>query len=102
MWISFQRRLRNLRRLWGGREHDQQVNDEIRFHIAQEMQLRIERGESERAAMAAARQHFGSIALAVEDVRAVWIPLWLDQGLQDVRIAVRMLSRAPRTPPPRF
>src|SRR5438105_3351274 len=36
-----------------------------------------------RDARDAALRTFGNIALAKEDVRAVWIPIWSDQLLQD-------------------
>src|SRR5262245_2515578 len=95
MWTALRRSLRNLRRLVCERERDQLLDDEIRFHLAQEVQLRIERGHSEKEAAAAVRREFGSVALAVENTRAVWMPVWLDQCLQDLRIAARMPAKAP-------
>ena len=46
-------------------------------------------------ARAAALRAFGNIALVKEDVRAVWIPAWLEQLLQDSRFALRTMRRTP-------
>src|SRR5204863_4742439 len=38
----------------------------------------------------------GTHTLATENTRAVWIPVWLDQLLQDLRYAVRSMYRSPQ------
>ena len=43
----------------------------------------------------AALRKFGSVALAREDARAVWTPVWLEQLSQDARYCLRMLRRNP-------
>ena len=39
---------------------------------------------------------FGNIAIAKENTRAVWIPVWIDQLLQDGRYGVRHAARGRR------
>jgi hypothetical protein len=41
----------------------------------------------------AALRKFGNHTLAREDVRAVWIPVWLDQFRQHVRYALRSMVK---------
>jgi predicted permease len=71
------------------------LDDDIREHIERETQDHIARGLSPEDARAEALKGFGSVALATENTRAVWIPVWIDQLWQDVRYAWRMLRRSP-------
>jgi predicted permease len=95
MWAWLRRWTRHTRNLCRWRERDQQLDDEIRFHFAQEMQLRIERGESESEATVAVHRQFGSVAYVKETVRAVWVPTSLEQLLQDLRLGCRILTQSP-------
>ncbi|HEU4686704.1 MAG TPA: ABC transporter permease, partial [Vicinamibacterales bacterium] len=60
-----------------------------------ETEDKIASGMSPRAARHAALRRFGSVTLAREEARAVWIPVWLDQLRQDLRYGFRMLRRNP-------
>ena len=71
------------------------LDADIRDHIDRETSANIERGMSPEDARFAALRKFGNITLASEEVRAVWIPVWLDQFRQDVGYAVRSIRRAP-------
>ena len=71
------------------------LDDEIRDHIERETQDNIDRGMPPDLARAAARRKFGNVALAKEDARAVWVPVWIDQVLQDLRYGLRMVRRGP-------
>jgi predicted permease len=68
---------------------------DIRDHLDRETQDNIERGMPPAEARAAALRTFGNVALAEEETRAVWRRPWLDQLLQDLAFAVRILRRNP-------
>ena len=71
------------------------LDGEIRDHITRETQENIAAGMTPRDAHYAALRKFGNVALAEEDARAVWIPVWIDQLRQDLRYGLRMLGRNP-------
>ena len=71
------------------------LDADIRDHIERETADNIERGMTPDDARAAALRAFGSVALTKENVRAVWIPVWFDQLIQDARYGLRMIRRAP-------
>jgi predicted permease len=94
MWASLRLWLRNILRLVRRHEHDRQLDDEIRFHLAQEMQLRIERGMPEAEARAGVHRVFGSVAHVKEATRAIWFPTPLEQLIQDIHLGCRLLARS--------
>ncbi len=69
------------------------LGDDIRDHIQRETEENIERGMSGEEARVAALRKFGNISRMMEETRAIWISVWLDQFLQDVRYGVRGLRR---------
>jgi putative ABC transport system permease protein len=79
----------------GWRTHAADIEDEIASHLRLATQDRIERGEPPREARRAALLEFGSVRLVTEDTQAVWrgIGPWLQDVLQDVRFAARLLAK---------
>ena len=71
------------------------LGDDIRDHIERETQENIERGMAPAEARAAALRKFGNVARVMEETRAIWISVWLEQLLQDIRYGVRGLRRNP-------
>src|SRR5439155_21281665 len=71
------------------------LDADIRDHIERETANNIERGMATDDARAAALRKFGNVTLAKEDARAVWVPVWIEQLMQDARYALRMFRRAP-------
>ena len=71
-----------------------EVDDELRFHVEQEVEANIARGMSPLEARRAALRDLGGLTQtreAVGDVRTIW----LDLAWRDVRHAVRALAGAP-------
>jgi predicted permease len=71
------------------------LDDEIRFHIesrAAELQVS---GLSSRDALARARREFGPVARSAEDSRAAWQCRWFDDLTSDLRYALRSFLRRP-------
>ena len=71
------------------------LNDEIQAHIDFEIQENIEAGMSPEQARHAAMRKFGNVLLAREKSREVWGWLWAGRLWQDIRYALRGLSRNP-------
>ena len=71
------------------------LDQEIRDHIERETQDNINRGLTPQEARRVAVLRFGNVALVKEDTRAVWVVVWLEQLLQDIRFGIRTLRRAP-------
>jgi len=73
------------------------LDEEIRGHLALSIQERIERGEDPNAARLAALKEFGNVPLTRDSIRNVWRPRWAEsiEALgRDLRFAVRSLLRA--------
>src|SRR5579871_356009 len=80
-------------RLFERRKND--LEDELQAHIQMEVADRIRRGESQEHAQAAAEHHFGNVALIQDVTHGMWGWTRLERFEQDLRFAVRMLSRSP-------
>jgi predicted permease len=73
----------------------QNLDQEIHDHIQRETQENIDHGMSAEEARLAAVRRFGNVTLIKEDARAIWIPAWFEQLVQDLRYGFRMLRRNP-------
>jgi putative ABC transport system permease protein len=73
----------------------QALEQDIRDHIERETEDNIAKGMPADEARRAAYFKFGNIGLTMEDTRAVWTHVWLEQLLQDIRYALRTLGRNP-------
>ena len=77
------------------RQKEAEVREELEFHLAEEFEQRKAAGLTDEQARFAARRDLGNLPLVLEDTRAVWGWSMLDQARQDLRYAVRTLSRTP-------
>jgi putative ABC transport system permease protein len=73
-----------LKNWFRGKPSAQDIREELEAHIA----MRSEHDQSDEAA---ARRRLGNRLQIQENVRAVWLSVWLDQLLQDLRYGVRTL-----------
>lgn len=69
------------------------LNKDIEEHIQHETEDNITRGMSPDEALYAAIRKFGNRSVIQEETRAIWRAIWLDQSIQDLHYAVRMLRR---------
>jgi predicted permease len=84
--------LRKLGWLFGRRRKEEELNEELQFHLNEEAEERRAAGLPEQDARWAARRELGNIGLVREDVRAAWGWTMLEQLGQDVRYACRTMS----------
>jgi predicted permease len=71
------------------RRKEDQVREELQFHLDQETQQRRDAGLSDDEARWAARRDLGNDALLREDIRTLWTWRPLDELVQDLRFASR-------------
>ena len=79
------------------RPEDRELDDEIRGHLALEVQQRIDRGEDPETARLNALRQFGYVPRMREEMRRVWYSRWFDMAealVQDMRVGLRSLLRA--------
>jgi putative ABC transport system permease protein len=77
---------------------DQDLQEEIRSHLAIAADERIADGADPVSARLAARKEFGNVTLTTAAARRVWTPWWLDalhDQASDIRHAIRSLAKNP-------
>ena len=88
------------RRLWlrlqallDRKRNDRLLDDEIRFHIEEEIAAKIAAGMTRDEARYAAMRAFGNPTVLKEETRESWGWIWLEQLAQDLRYGARALVR---------
>lgn len=79
------------------RHDDDDLQEEIRAHLAMAAKDRIDQGADPKAAREASVKEFGNVTLIREAARAVWTPRWLGalrDIVSDIRYAIRSLGKA--------
>src|SRR5213080_2401026 len=77
------------------RREVQRLDAELRFHLEQQIAENIAQGMSPEEARYAARLAFGNPTLLREQARETWNWNTMKTALQNVRISIRTLARAP-------
>ena len=86
---------RRLRALFRKDELNQQLSDELAFHVAKQTEQNLAAGMSAEEARYAALRKFGGVEQVKEDCRDSWGVRFVDTLLQDIRLAIRMLAKNP-------
>src|SRR6516225_12475670 len=76
------------------RDHlTQDLDDEVRFHLDEQIAENIAAGMNKEEARHAALRFFGNPSLVKEDAREAWGWVWLEQIGQDLRYGFRSLRK---------
>ena len=78
-------------KFWRRSREERELDEELRFHLEQEAQLRRERGLDP----AGARREFGNLALICESTCETWGWGALERTGRDARFALRLLRKSP-------
>lgn len=74
---------------------EREMRDEMQLHLDRTAERLMARGMSADAARAEARREFGNLTWVQEEARDARGVRWLHDALQDLRIALRRIRRAP-------
>ncbi|MEM6797380.1 MAG: ABC transporter permease, partial [Acidobacteriota bacterium] len=83
------------RALTGRLRLEDELDEELRFHLEMEIEQRMAAGESRERATRAARLEFGAPEAVKERVRDAWGVRLIDETGRDVRGAIRLLQKSP-------
>lgn len=87
--------LMRMKTLFLRRQAGEQLQDELQFHLDQQVAENIGKGMSPVEARSAALRSFGNPAALRDQTRATWSWGWLESLARNVRIAIRGLTRTP-------
>jgi hypothetical protein len=87
-WLRLQTLLRRERAA-------RRLDDEVQFHLEQQIAENIAAGMNPQEARCAAMRTFGNSTFLKEETRDTWGWIWLEQIAQDFRYAARMLRKSP-------
>src|SRR6266480_1524532 len=80
---------------WRRKAREAELDEEVRAHLDMAAQTAIERGAAQKEAERAARREFGNMGLMKEVTRDVWGWRWLEDVVEDVLYALRVLRKNP-------
>jgi predicted permease len=87
--------MRWMRQLFTRRGIYGELSEEMRGHLEEKVEDLVADGMARRDAEAAARREFGNVTLLEEDGRNAWRWPRIEDFVQDLRYALRMLGKAP-------
>src|SRR5215471_5236272 len=74
------------------RSKEDELREELQFHVDEEAEERQAQGLTKEEAQRAGRRDLGNIALVQEGTRASWGWTLLEQFIQDIHYAIRTMS----------
>jgi hypothetical protein len=74
---------------------ENELDDELRFHLEQQVEKHVRAGMTRGEAARQTRLQFGGLGQVKEDCRESRGVAWLDTATQDLRYALRQLSKTP-------
>jgi hypothetical protein len=77
------------------RRKEDELREELQFHLEEESDDHRSDGLSDDQALRAARIDLGNVTLVREDVRSLWTWNFFEQLAQDTKYALRSLRRSP-------
>jgi macrolide transport system ATP-binding/permease protein len=83
---------RKLKWLTQRRSKESELQEELQFHLDEEVEQRRDAGLTREDATWAARRDLGNVSLTKEDTRSAWGWTMLEQFGQDLRYAFRMMA----------
>ena len=75
------------------RRKEDDLREELQFHLAEEADERLADGMSNDEARWAARRDLGNVTLLQENTRTLWSWILLEQLAQDVRYGLRAMAK---------
>jgi predicted permease len=78
----------------GRRRREEELREELQFHLAAEIDERQAAGSTAREATVAARHDLGNMTIVQEDARALWSWILIEQLAQDVRYGLRGMFKS--------
>jgi predicted permease len=95
--MNWTRRLwTRLQALFQGRENSRRLDDEVQFHLEQQIAENLAAGMSKEEARRAALRVFGNPTLVKEETQDTWGWIRVEQIARDLRNGARSLWRTPR------
>ncbi len=88
--------LHKLHALFRKEELDQELSEEMAFHLEKQIEQNLATGMIVAEARLAARRSFGVVEQVKEECRDAWSVHLVDTLLQDTRFALRSLAKTPR------
>ena len=86
---------RKIRNTFARERLQQEIADEIAFHLEQRERAARESGTPGAEARLAARRKFGNLTLARENTADSDVVRWVENALRDARLALRLLRKSP-------
>ena len=83
------------KKLFRSRESNEELDEEIRFHLGMSIDQKMAQGMAREEAEREARREFGSDLWVREACRMGWGTRFVDDTMQDVRMAMRRLWKRP-------